>query len=305
MSQWSHATIENLRYKDHTSHLQWLINCIKCTLPTRSNTHPLPNHTKLGHNTRNSPLLDSEELYRRLQRHKEAEERARERRRSRSEKSKPSPEYHHVPRYAAMDFVSTATPDTTDNQNIHPLSRCALKASSSAARGQGNGQNELNFLQVIDDMDTIAQAALILAERNQFQHSKTLQSAAQVDKLRNLNKPVQRDFEAIGKAGGLSRSRNVHAADFEVPPTEIRLPRAIHNPGDRHDWAQNEDVEERTAKGSKRLTIHKRRNFSVDMAIKEEDIELEARSHVLDSGTSAQLTSHRRASSLFSSMFKH
>ena len=97
---------------------------------------------------------------------------------------------------AATDFVSTTTPELPDSRTIHPLSRSAMTNSKRIPGSKNVGTKKVPVLQFVEDQDTMMQAMLATAARNQFQQSRVLRAAAtEAERVRNINKLQQRDFE--------------------------------------------------------------------------------------------------------------
>jgi len=91
-------------------------------------------------------------------------------------------EYHHVPSQAARQFARTTTVDVMrDSNQIHTLSKRALKYHLEAGRTtkQGGGETAVNPAELAKVLRyNLAQRDKAL-ERNQFQHSRALEEAVQ------------------------------------------------------------------------------------------------------------------------------
>lgn len=107
------------------------------SMPARSNSHPVWTKDPRKNPKQPEPF-DPHDLYRRLEKHQKSLARAEERRKvkpakaAKAEKQKPPPapeKYRHVPKYAASQFVNTASPEFVDaHQHFHPLSRLMLRS---------------------------------------------------------------------------------------------------------------------------------------------------------------------------------
>ena len=164
--------------------------------PARAVTHPLQSSKKTITSAKKSEALDVDELFRRLERHRQHIEDARERRRAKTVKKASSDEYHHVPQSAATDFVRTTTPDVRSRKSIHPLSRPVVQTQSLRSRSEGHMvTTRMPLSQVVQDRDLSELNMLLNAERNQFTQTGAFARATEVDKERNIFKLPQRDFE--------------------------------------------------------------------------------------------------------------
>ena len=212
-----------------------------------------------------------DELFRRLERHRQHLDEARERRRAKTGKKAASEEYHHVPQCAAADFVRTTTADVRTEKSIHPLSRPVARTRIARPKSDGHlVASRMPLSQVVQDHDLAQLKMLLNAKRNQFTQNSASARAAEVDKERNVHKLPQRDFDfsrstsmsnktkpprdrsnslnnrsgTMTEGRGRSKSylptfdeRESHFDD--VGP--IPRPHHIQNHTDRrHDWSQHE-----------------------------------------------------------------
>ncbi|MCJ1352201.1 MAG: hypothetical protein MMC33_002185 [Icmadophila ericetorum] len=220
--------------------------------PGRPSTYPpLRNPGISSRTVKQGEPFDPEELYRRLERHCESEKRARERRRARAAE-KAAGIYHHVPKFAASDFVKTATPELYDRHSIHPLSRPVVK-------GRNNGDahhttscppRDAQFRQIVEERDLALQKMMAVADRNQFQQTKAMKDAAQMDNKRS-SRLIQRDFEISFLEKKSNDKGDVDAIAEGNEPE--RLVHYIENANDRPDWEQTDQViSKKSEKASRR-----------------------------------------------------
>ncbi|MCJ1280762.1 hypothetical protein MMC26_000079 [Xylographa opegraphella] len=199
--------------------------------------------------------FDPFELYRRLEKISNEQARAHERRLAKAEKHKTPHEYRHVPRYAAADFVNTASRNCYENQNVHPLARLVGRVSKPA---ESQLPTDGPMSHYVEQQDRNLQKMKTAAERNQFQRSQILQTAAESDESRDIYKPPQRDFESFftskqTREGFGDGIKSPLAADLETAEDGTNIPIVprpiIYKPDDRHDWAQRDEIEAPSRRG--------------------------------------------------------
>ena len=249
--------------------------------PTRAINHPPQMSKRIMTHQKHGETLDVDELFRRLERHRQHLEEARDRRRAKVKKTTASEEYRHVPQCAAADFVCTTTADVRSEKSTHPLSRSIVRTQIARPKSEGHLlKSRMPVSQVVQNQD-LAQLKMVLnSERNQFTQSSTLARAAEADKERNIHKLPQRDFDfsrsmPLSSKTNSQRDRSNSSSNRTRPMTEgrgrpkpylpafdekdshldlgtIPRPHHIQNHTDRrHDWSQNETVITGDALGEK------------------------------------------------------
>ncbi|MCJ1476550.1 hypothetical protein MMC13_005216 [Lambiella insularis] len=217
-------------------------------LPSRSQTHPMWTAKQSSHKSKHPEPFDPQELYRRLEKHKEEQVRAHERRKAGAEKHKAPKEYRHVPQYAAADFVNTASVNWLESQTAHPLARHISRSKRIADPQPPKDGHVSRF---VEQQDLASQKVQAIADRNQFQRTQVLQIAAEADDSRDLFRRPQRDFESFFA----SKSFKEKAVDDISSPAPAELDlmneeldrlavhkrQLIYQPDDRHDWAQRDE----------------------------------------------------------------
>jgi len=223
--------------------------------PARSMTHPLrdPKGNTARRRVKQGEPFDPEELSRRLTAHlaeqKIKAERRREARAARAAAAQQNGVYHHVPKVAALAFERTATPVDTTRQ-MHKLSQPVLKAQLELLHEDHVTGHPTTKLQETQAKDQAMIERELLRNRNQFQWTRDLEDAVEVDFGRDLYKPPQRTFN-IPEFAHLRGTKASNAprplstgdvfSDEEVQIT----PRAKQKPAfdaiDRTDWAQRDD----------------------------------------------------------------
>ena len=212
---------------------------------------------KAGQSSSHGEPFDPFELYRRLEKISNEQARAHNRRIAKAGKHETPQEYRHVPQYAAADFVNTASRKCYENETVHPLARLigrAPKPVEPQLRADGLMSH------YVEKQDRESQRMKAAADRNQFQRTQILQTAAEDDESRNIYKPPQRDFESIftskeskERIGDGIKSPLVADLDIIDEDTDCavisRRP-ITYQPDDRHDWAQRDEA-----------TTHERRSF--------------------------------------------
>ena len=193
--------------------------------------------------------FDPFELYRRLEKISNEQARAHERRLAKAEKHKIPQEYRHVPRYAAADFVNTASRNCYDNQNLHPLARLVGRVSKHA---ESQLPTDGLMSHYVEKQDWDLQRMKAAAERNQFQRTQILQTAAENDESRDIYKPPQRDFKSLFSSKQKQENfgdgiKSPLVADLDVVDEGTSIPIVpkrpiIYQPDDRHDWAQRDET---------------------------------------------------------------
>jgi hypothetical protein len=176
--------------------------------------------------------------------------------------------YHHVPAVAASAFQRTATPITATTETVHKLSAPILRASLSpnniddpsdhhytSPNRQTSTKRPTTSLQqtVLQDQAEIGKERI--RNRNQFQLTQALESAAEVDELRDVYRlPVRTfgEFAHLRNAHSKAHSRPLSTSDVFsdpeeadiAPPSTSRLtsPRPKPTFEGRNDWAQEDDV---------------------------------------------------------------
>ncbi|MCJ1408021.1 hypothetical protein MMC19_002094 [Ptychographa xylographoides] len=202
---------------------------------------------KPGNKPKHGEPFDPDDLYRRLERYKESQARAHERRKAKAEKNKPPEQYHHTPQFAAADMLSTASPEWIENQHIHPLSRLRIRQQKAV---DPVDPKVMPITQQVEQQDSAHQKMMAVAERNQFQRTRMMETAAEVDEDRDIRKPLQRRFEPISshtntrsKAGDGNKTpgfSDPESMDEGTGTPMISKRQVVFNPDDRHDWAQRD-----------------------------------------------------------------
>ncbi|PSS06818.1 hypothetical protein M430DRAFT_111050 [Amorphotheca resinae ATCC 22711] len=154
--------------------------------------------------------------------------------------------YHHVPKVAAAAFARTATPDVT--RQIHELSRPALKQHLEGLRLK-ESHPQVTSLQRAQAMDQAMLEREMLSNRNQFQWTRAMEGAAEVDIERRVYKPARRsfipEFAHLMDRSERSIQRPLSTGDFleEDEPQALKRARSRRAPAfdGRNDWAQEED----------------------------------------------------------------
>jgi hypothetical protein len=188
-----------------------------------------------------------------------------------SPKNPPSPKdttspqpYKHIPKTAATSFVNTATSAYVDGKHIHPL--CRLVAQSPGADQQSFGDGHVK--------DVALQIMMGRTDRNQFQDSPEMQAVAEIDAIRGVYKPTQRDFDlSFFSRKEKDKSGNKTPALLQNPSlvnvtTEMHLDaqsgltssQSIFGANDKNDWAQRDEVEDYERHSKHRLFKALRRN---------------------------------------------
>ncbi|MCJ1433149.1 hypothetical protein MMC27_002508 [Xylographa pallens] len=221
----------------------------KTSVPARSRTHPMWSAKNPCQNSNHGEPFDPFELYRRLEKISNEQARAQERRLAKAEKRKTPQEYRHVPQYAAADFVNTASRNCYDIQDVHPLARLVGRASKPA---ESLLPTDGLMSHYVEKQDWDLQRMKAAAERNQFQRTQILQTAAESDESRDIYKPPQRDFESLftSKQAGESFGEGIKSplvTDLDMVNESTNIPIApkrpiIYRPDDRHDWAQRDET---------------------------------------------------------------
>ena len=213
------------------------------TLPARSLSHPRDTHTS-GRKGENMGAFDPDELCKRLEGLRRDLRESHRRRHKDAEKQKKPEEYHHIPQVAARDFAKTTTPHALKDKDVHKLSRSVLKKYKRGSESNGPWAEESQR-----HLGKAGQSMDFLAERNQFQRTPALESAARVDKGRNATKinPLNvRDCDVSSNDHiDLLRSirgEEITRVDASNIGTECSNP-MIHHPKDRHDWTQRDESE--------------------------------------------------------------
>ena len=152
--------------------------------------------------------------------------------------------YYHTPQVAARDFANTTTPHTLKDKDIHKLSRSVLKQYKFGPEYKVPTADNLQQHggRVIQNMD-------ILSERNQFQRTPALESAARTDRARMGNKLISRDPQNPNASSNsnvdvLQPSRLDEGSVWEMSNIGTVLSKTIIQlPNDRNDWTQNDQCE--------------------------------------------------------------
>ena len=227
----------------------------KTKIPNRSKSHPLQHHERSGHKCRKSEAFDPDELCRRLEVLRRDLRESQRRRREPAVKHVETELYHHTPQVAARDFANTTTPHSLKDKDIHKLSRSVLKKYKHGPEYKAPTADDLqqHLGRVNHDME-------VLAERNQFQRTPALESAARIDRTRNGNnvtlqnlsnpnpssnshvdilQPSRLDEENVGIMS------NIDTAFYKT---------LTHHPENRNDWTQRDECEEIDKRVLKYLT---------------------------------------------------
>ena len=249
--------------------------------------------------------FDPEELYRRLERYSGSEKRARERRRARAAE-KAAGVYHHVPRFAASDFVKTATPELHDAHSIHPLSRPMMKGLKHGETHQkisSSPPREAQFRQIVKERDLALQKMMAAADRNQFQQTKAMKEAAQIDKERSSGL-IQRDFET-----SFLTKKHSHKSEPDGTAEGADAERLVHyieNSDDRPDWEQCDQVVSKKSEkpsGRRRRALTGPSKKDVEKAVESDEDKL-ANLPTPGRSVSSDVKKSRRKSSFLAPFFK-
>ena len=238
-------------------------------IPVRSRTHPLrDNHgssrrvikqgevldpedlcSRLEKHRLGEAFLDPQDLSKRLERHRQKERDIHRRRRERLEKNSLPIKYHHIPQTAAKDFVSTATPDLSNEKNVDLLSRPIIR-SQKLARGTNTILAlESALPQCAQDQDIVKSHMERLAERNPFQRSPAMEIAARIDKARTIDRLQQSNPETLNSLSNPSTRfpRPLSTGDLDGwDPSCIEARHPLFSLNDRHDWTQRDECIEDT-----------------------------------------------------------
>ena len=200
-------------------------------------------------NSNHGEHFDPFELYRRLEKISNEQARTQERRLAKAEKRKAPQEYRHVPQYAAADFVKTASRNCYENQNVHPLARLVGRVSRPA---ESQLPTDGLMSHYVEKQDWDLQRMNAVADRNQFQRTQILQTAAESDESRDIYKSPQRDFDSLFTSKQARESfgegiKSPLVADLDMVNESTNIPIAskqpiIYRPDDRHDWAQRDET---------------------------------------------------------------
>jgi hypothetical protein len=261
--------------------------------PIRAMTHPLHDPAKSStkaHRVKNGEAFDPQELTRRLTAYVAEQKLASERRReARAAKeraaaiaagsSPPDAVYHHVPTVAAAAFQRTATPNIVTAETVHKLAAPVLKAALSPSipdetfrDRSGGGPTRQKSLQrpttslqrtVLQDQAEVEKGRV--RNRNQFQRTRDIEEAAEMDELRDVYRVPQRtfgEFAHLRNAHGRGHSRPLSTGDVfsdsedtDTVPVSTKLKLKTKGPGmgydGRNDWAQKEEGKESPVEGGK------------------------------------------------------
>lgn len=206
--------------------------------------------------------FDPEDLSRRLTAHlaeqKLKSERRREARAAKAAAVQQNGGYHHVPKVAALAFERTATPSDTTRQ-IHKLSQVVLKPHLDLLHEDLVPGHGVTNLQETKARDQAMVEKELLRNRNQFQWTRDMEEAVDVDLGRDLYKPQQRTFNIpefahlMGKKAPPKAPRPLSMGDV-LSRDEVQLaprPRTklAFDAMDRTDWVQRDgEVESRKQK---------------------------------------------------------
>ena len=193
--------------------------------------------------------LDPHELYRLLDRYKQAQDKDIERRLHRTKNSTQCSQiYHHVPQCAASDFISTATAEVHDEQSVHPLSRSLVRSMDFANIGRLLDPGTRYEPRYFERQDQGGKLMAVVAERNQFQRNKALQAAAMLDTTTKINRAPQRGFDEhfnLKGVSGTTRQPDLEGIDEDVADhgaSKTKPRRVLRQPRDRHDWVQRDEA---------------------------------------------------------------
>ena len=214
-------------------------------IPPRSKSYPLQGHQRSGHKGRKSEAFDPDELCRRLEVVRRDLRESHRRRREHAEKNTKPELYHHTPLVAARDFVSTTTPHTLKDRDVPKLSRSVLQQYRLGPKYNAPAADHLlqHPVRVAHDME-------VLAERNQFQRTPALESAARTDRARNGNKSSLQELPNSKSLSNpqvdiLQPSRLDEEDVCGIFNVNTKIPKTItHLPNDRNDWTQRDGNEE-------------------------------------------------------------
>ncbi|TVY85244.1 hypothetical protein LSUE1_G000129 [Lachnellula suecica] len=221
--------------------------------PARSMTYPLrdPKGNTARRRVKQGEPFDPEELSRRLTAHlaeqKIKAERRREARAAKAAAAQQNGVYHHVPKVAAMAFERTTTPDTM--RQVHKLAVPGLKTHLELLQEEEFSRHPASKLQETQAKDQAMIERELLRNRNQFQWTREMEEAVEVDIKRDLYKPPQRtfikEFEHLRGTKAANAPRPMSTGDVfsdeEVPISPKAKQKPVYDGNDRNDWAQRAD----------------------------------------------------------------
>lgn len=245
-------------------------------IPTRSMTHPLRDPRAAKRRPKHGEPFDPSELSRRLEAHITEQKRQQSERRAARAAALPTcqkPEiYHHVPKVAAAAFARTTTQEGP--RKIHRLSQIALQEQlkTFSLDNPHTGQ-PLAGLQRSLAQDQVIMKQESLRSRNQFQWTRHMEEAVEIDADRDVYRAPQRTFEigartAQDERTGRRAPRPLSTGDLlsEEDDTPMVSSKKKVKPFHQNDWLQkeeNEDDPESIRKTKERLSPFMRKRDSV------------------------------------------
>lgn len=171
--------------------------------------------------------------------------------------------YHHIPLVAASAFERTAT---SGQANFHKASQLTLKTHQDGPYINPQATN----LQKTQALDQAAIERALLRNRNQFQWTREMEQAAEVDSDRGVYKPVRRtfnlEFSHLRKPRDKEVERPMSTGDVWDEEQHIPIqarPRPKPTFEGRNDWAQQDDVISRGKTLVKEKSMFLRRTESI------------------------------------------
>ncbi|KAL3417777.1 hypothetical protein PVAG01_10788 [Phlyctema vagabunda] len=232
-------------------------------------THPLRDAANGKRRVKSGEPFDPAELTRRLEAYQEQQRKSRAgRRTSKMEAAatvtaQKQEAYHHVPQVAAASFERTTTQDGL--RRIHKLAELARR-HHHAEPAEETPSVPVTALQKSQALDQALLKQEALRSRNQFQWTRDMEEAAEVDVERDVYRAPQRTFEPEQKLvlprksiRPLSTGDILSEEEGESPPlttTATRTTKKKMQPFHQNDWAQRDEF-----KGvDRRRTVRERVN---------------------------------------------
>ncbi|KAH0544823.1 hypothetical protein FGG08_001052 [Glutinoglossum americanum] len=204
----------------------------------RSNTHPLREH-------RGEPV-DPNELYRRL---KIQECRQKERASRRVRERHSSGQYHHTPQVAALDFQRTATQEVRGRKEVRKSSRTLVDRYKNNHGIRPRRPDATPAIRLPGILTVKNSEIDPVANRNQLQRTRGLETTAGTDKERSVDKGQQKGFNITfdrisspsSRKKRTSRDRPYSAGDLDHRLSLDISPNTQRQPFDRPDWTQGDE----------------------------------------------------------------
>lgn len=245
--------------------------------PARSMIHPVreAKGNTARRKNKQGEQFDPEELSRRLTAHlAEQKMKAEQRREARAAKAASTEQnvaYHHVPTVAAAAFERTTTPSGMKNRPVHKASQSVLKAHLGLVQEDVLPGNPLTVLQETQAKDQAMIERELVRNRNQFQWTRDMEEAVEIDEERDLYKAPQRTFPEFAHLRSSNSVRKTHrtASTGDVFSDDIpALPKARQKPKfdttkDRNDWVQRDKENDGRRSKEEGVTPYLRKKKSI------------------------------------------